>query len=257
VPTVPVIATGPMLVVSTHFDDAVLSLGGLVAAAAGEGRAVVVVTACGGCPPEQVEASEWDRACGFRSGAQAAAVRAAEDRDACAILGAAAVHLDALDGPYRSDDGLRALAAFVTEQGARYADVYLPAAIGGNQDHAAVRDVALRTFGVHGGQRVWLYADLPYASTVDRWAGFAAGGNPSVDEAWEPDLSVARPWCSFTAGTVHEVAGERWDLKRAAVCAHASQLAVLGAQYGPFLASPGPLQTEAVWPVDSGGRRGG
>jgi LmbE family N-acetylglucosaminyl deacetylase len=248
------------LVVSTHFDDAALSLGGFIAGAGGKGREVVVVTACGGWPPEHAEASEWDRACGFRSAAQAARTRVEEDLAACTALGATAVHVDALDGPYRSGDDLPELAGFVAEQGPGYAEVYLPAAIGGNPDHAAVRDAALRAFGSRAdrrhGPRLWLYADLPYASTVASWTTLARGGEPSVDEAWEPDLRAARSWCTFSAGTVHPVSGERWDVKRAAVCAYASQLAVLGTQYGPFLACPGPLQTEVVWPVDAGGGHG-
>src|SRR5262245_21323676 len=87
-------ATAPLLVLSPHFDDAVLSCGGLIAAACAVGRLVLVVTVFTGQPtPETVPArlqgfSRYD-------------VRRGEDDQALAILGAAAERLDFVERAFR------------------------------------------------------------------------------------------------------------------------------------------------------------
>ena len=53
------------IIVSTHFDDAVLSLAHVLQAT---GPLATVVTVCGGPPPDGLPVSEWDAGCGFASG---------------------------------------------------------------------------------------------------------------------------------------------------------------------------------------------
>lgn len=68
---------GPVLIVSPHYDDAVLSCWALLSSGANRD----ICTAFGGVPPG--EASAWDRQCGFATGAEAAIERMRED--ACAL----------------------------------------------------------------------------------------------------------------------------------------------------------------------------
>jgi LmbE family N-acetylglucosaminyl deacetylase len=70
-------------VVSTHFDDGVLSCANLIAATSS-----VVVTVFSEGPTTPGKISDWDRACGFSVGDDVMAARAAEDAAALAILGA-------------------------------------------------------------------------------------------------------------------------------------------------------------------------
>ena len=85
------------IIVSTHFDDAVLSLAHVLQAA---GPLATVVTVCGGPPPDGLPVSEWDAGCGFASGPEAARARVAEDAAACAVTGARPLPLDHADTPY-------------------------------------------------------------------------------------------------------------------------------------------------------------
>ena len=79
------------IIVSTHFDDAALSLAHVLQAA---GSLATVVTVCGGPPPDGLPVSEWDAGCGFASGPEAAPARVAEDAAACAVTGARPLPLD-------------------------------------------------------------------------------------------------------------------------------------------------------------------
>ena len=80
-------AQGRTIVVSPHFDDAVLSLGAWLASIAGRGEHNEIVTVFGGDPTSDLPAAEWDRLCGFSTAGAAARARREEDRRACEILG--------------------------------------------------------------------------------------------------------------------------------------------------------------------------
>jgi LmbE family N-acetylglucosaminyl deacetylase len=103
-----------VVVLSSHLDDAALSLGGFIARSAREGSAVTVVTVFAGDPGSTLPASAWDRRCGFQTAADAARGRRLEDRRACALLGSAAVWLPLHDHEYgaeRDPDGVWRLLA--------------------------------------------------------------------------------------------------------------------------------------------------
>jgi len=89
--------------ISPHLDDVALSCGGLVWHLAQEGQQVAVWTLLAGDPPDD-QYSEFARinhqAWG-KSGAEAIAMRRAEDQSACARLGAALRHFDLPDVIYR------------------------------------------------------------------------------------------------------------------------------------------------------------
>jgi LmbE family N-acetylglucosaminyl deacetylase len=83
------------LVVSPHFDDAVLSCGSLLAGHPG----AIVCTVFSGCPTNNIS-TEWDSRCGFAGAHEAMRQRAIEDDQALAILGARSDRLGFLDEQY-------------------------------------------------------------------------------------------------------------------------------------------------------------
>jgi len=91
---------GRVLVVSPHLDDAVLSLGAVMASPGRPGTEWIVVTVFAGDPDSTAPASSYDRRCGFLSAGEAASIRRQEDKRACAILGARPVWLPFGDMQY-------------------------------------------------------------------------------------------------------------------------------------------------------------
>lgn len=207
---------------SPHLDDAALSCGGQIARATRNGEKVLVITVftgdapAGDSPGDALSplASELHALWGL--GANPFAARRAEDRAACAILGADFEHWGFPDAIYRrgadgawlhpsrrellappqeADGGLlsgltRRLSALsgLTVRG--------PLAVGGHVDHRLVR-AALAAADLPGLE---LYEDFPYArSRKQRWLarGFALGWS-SRTLALEPrdiDCKIAAIEC--------------------------------------------------------------
>lgn len=199
------------VVVSPHCDDAVFSCGGRLAAASAFRRShsdQLVVTVCAGIPPAGTPASAWDRRCGFTDAAQAARVRRAEDRAACAELGVTVVQLDFLDHPYQSGKSVEAIAAALAAVLPGDAGLVLgPAGIGRHPDHLRTA-LAVRRVAAERGIRRAEYADLPYGNGSRR-------------------LPV-----------------EVLDRKLAAVARYRSQLSALGVYFGPLTERDGRLAAE-------------
>jgi LmbE family N-acetylglucosaminyl deacetylase len=233
------------VVVSPHFDDAVLSLAGLLTR---WGAAATVLTALGGRPAGSTPASDWDRACGFDDAATAAATRAGEDRTACARLGFTPVHLGGLDRAYRDrtgDDLAELPGALAGVAGGT--PVLLPAGIGGHPDHIRVRDAALAALRAAGHEPVYLYADLPYAANLWHW------DRPESDRLDGPAALAAIAALADRPAAARldrvRLSTAEWAAKRNAVWAYASQLAPLSMTVRGLMFCPGPLQTEAVWRI--------
>lgn len=236
------------VVLSPHFDDAALSVGGSLASRAGP---IAIVTVHGGPPPAGVAVSDWDAVCGFVSAAEAYRLRRQEDARACTVLGAEQVLLEHADGPYRSGP-LDALSDFLgsLDPGT---EVLLP--LGTNQpDHAAVRDQAL---AVLAGREVrpLIYADLPYTAVADGWGG----PNPTAALAASARCGKAyrtvRQTYDLTVSQQAPLGVDEWRRKRDAVLCYASQIAPVATMSeirgsAPLLAHPGPLQHELVWAAD-------
>jgi len=96
----------PLVLVSPHLDDAVLSCGGRIAHEVARGRPVVVLTAFSRDEPLETPS---ELAADLRRWwklplAAVMAHRRREDREACSRLGAEPVHLDFPDALYRLDD---------------------------------------------------------------------------------------------------------------------------------------------------------
>ena len=156
---------GRVVVVSPHLDDGVMSLGSALARAARRGAEVEVLTVFAGDPESVEPPSLWDRACGFRSRAEAARARRFEERRACSVIGAVPVPLAFPDEVARGPADEEAVLAAV---GARLeaADVVLvPGCPLKHPDHAWLA----RLLAAHrpAGPRTALYLEQPYAA----WAG--------------------------------------------------------------------------------------
>ena len=160
---------------SPHLDDAVFSAGARLVSHVRAGDDVTVLT----CLTGNVERPEgFALACQLDKGlpptADYMALRRAEDRAACSVIGATAIHWDFLEAPHRGyadaaslfaaarpDDGLTgALAdAFVDHfEHARYDRIYGPWGVGDHVDHVAVRSALEAAVD----DIVW-WEDFPYA----------------------------------------------------------------------------------------------
>jgi LmbE family N-acetylglucosaminyl deacetylase len=150
-----------LLVVSPHYDDAVLGCAHLLDAAA----EALVVTIFGGRPLRvPPRATTWDRRCGFTPDDDVIARRRDENEQALAELDVERRDLDLVDGQYphrryRTDDIAAALAPVVA--GWRPTTVAFPLGTG-HPDHRLAADGALR-LEVDDGSEWLAYAELPYA----------------------------------------------------------------------------------------------
>jgi LmbE family N-acetylglucosaminyl deacetylase len=158
---------GQLLVLSPHFDDAVLSCGELIGSRPG----TEVATVCSGIPGPGVTASpEWDApTTGCSLADQAARCRTEEDRRALSILNATQRGLGLVDELYRLPEdrhdtwraGTVALEALLDELRPR--TLVFPIGLGAQgSDHDLAREIALAALV----SRQWCYgvayAELPY-----------------------------------------------------------------------------------------------
>jgi LmbE family N-acetylglucosaminyl deacetylase len=152
---------GRVVVVSPHLDDAVLSLGALIAHAARAGADVTIVTIFAGHPDSMIPVGPWDHGCGFRYAGEGARTRRLEDRRACAILGARPVWLPFWGVQYeRRRDPDRLWAAL--EPQVNGADVLLAPGLPLNHpDHAWVAQVIRGK--APNNVRLGFYVEQPYA----------------------------------------------------------------------------------------------
>jgi LmbE family N-acetylglucosaminyl deacetylase len=165
---------------SPHFDDAVLSCGGLIFKQNRQGIQVEIWTVLAGDPPPgplSEFARENHALWGVTSGEETVAMRKVEDEQAASIVGADLVHFDIPDciyrrspkgeflytetvitSPHAADRRLPARIAATLRSELRKDDLLVcPLALGGHVDHLLVRQAAesLR-------RRLLYYADVPY-----------------------------------------------------------------------------------------------
>jgi LmbE family N-acetylglucosaminyl deacetylase len=166
---------------SPHFDDAALSVGGLIWEQVQQGEMVEIWTVCGGMAPEHQPLSEFAKSLHsiWRTSGETPKERAKEDEIACLRLGASFRHLPWPDCIYRYDP--ETLQPFVKAEEDLYkpfsqgeltelmnlfssihlpkgAHVAVPFGIGSHRDHTLTRAVGERFFG-----SVWHYQDYPYS----------------------------------------------------------------------------------------------
>ncbi len=166
---------------SPHFDDVVLSCGGLVWEQVRAGQQVEIWTIAAGTPPDNQPLSEFalqlhER---WKTGLEAVAVRRGEDEAAGQRLGAGLRYWNLPDCIYRrlpdgswlvngEDDLWQALhpqeepvvnrlCAWLAEELRRDDAVVCPLTLGNHVDHNLVRAAAERL-----DRALWYYADYPY-----------------------------------------------------------------------------------------------
>lgn len=238
--------SSPAVVLSPHFDDAVLSAWGVLR----EPGDVVVVNVCTGTPPPG-QLGRWDRVTGGadvgEDGRAFVRLRAAEDAAALALAGRTGVGLGLLDGQYREAalepaELRRRLRATVPAAAALHA----PAGLGRHADHVAVRDTAV-ALAREAGIPLWLYADQPYAVRMG-WPHWVTGTEPRPHLRPEARWAEHLPPLDLEPEVVRLTPGEA-RRKRRALEAYRSQIDALDA--GPLgrLRHPEILGWEVRWRV--------
>ncbi|HLR13953.1 MAG TPA: PIG-L family deacetylase [Burkholderiaceae bacterium] len=196
-----------ILVLSPHFDDAVLSCGAFLAQHPG----ATVLTAYAGQPGYDVPAPQWDRRCGFVNARQAMLTRSQENWRALEILQARNEQLHMLDSQYGgTGEGLFEHLQ-QTLQDRRPDTVLLPLGLF-HEDHIQLADAALDLRKQGPDDQEWIaYEDVPYCRHP---------GQVQRRLAWLSEQGVcATRWLTVWADT---------DKKRHAVSAYSSQLEALG-----------------------------
>lgn len=220
---------GTVVIVSPHLDDAVFSLGATMARLTRSGTTVDVLTVFAGAPDSSAPAAKWDLRAGFATEGAAAVGRRAEDRAACALVGARAVWLPFADGGYsrpRDADEVRA----EVERNVAGADaVLVPGFPLTNPDHAWLTEVLLSKRLPAG--RVGLYVEQPYAFWLARGEGRASA-----------PTTVARPQDWERTPTAMR---DRWAKWRA-IRVYRSQLPLLGPSWRSAVARPRVLSERAL-----------
>jgi hypothetical protein len=234
------------VVLSPHFDDAVLSCWHVLAGA----DEVLVVNVFAG-EPAAGALGWWDRFAGATDSAAAVRTRIEEDRRALALAGRTAVNLPFLDSQYRQGDQAPAEIVEVL-RGILVADtrIYAPASLGDHhRDHTAVRAAALELWAE--GANVVLYADLPHA-TVNGWPRWVLGGESSsgadpAAERWTTELETTGIPVERMDATAHRLPAEAHAGKLDAVLTYGSQIAPLQQVFGSSLEDPQLLGFEVAW----------
>jgi LmbE family N-acetylglucosaminyl deacetylase len=241
------------VVVSPHLDDAVLSASTRLAAGG-----ALVLTVFAGMPPDGLVTPRWDRYTRAADPQSRMRERLAEDDEALARLGGVPTErLGELDEQYRAGgaDADR-IAAALAASFAGADEIWLPSGVGGNRDHAAVRDAALVAAGSRPDAAVYVYADFPYIVRGGGWPAWVTGAEP------EPYLDVA-VWVEgelLDAGfapdrlrpQVRVLDDAEQARKRHAIEAYASQLPALGLGRRRLDSEPDLLKYELAWRLDPG-----
>jgi LmbE family N-acetylglucosaminyl deacetylase len=233
------------VILSPHFDDAVLSCWHVLASA-GE---VLVVNVFAG-EPAAGALGWWDELAGATDSAAAVRTRIEEDRQALALAGRAAVNLPFLDSQYRQSDQapaeiLQALRGVFIKD----ARIYAPASLGDHHpDHTAVRAAAL---ALHAeGADVALYADLPHA-TLFGWPRWVLDGSSSeadpAGEGWATQLQETGVPVERMVAATHRLSTNEHAAKLEAVLTYASQIATLQEVFESSLEDPQLLGFEVDW----------
>jgi len=216
-----------VFVLSAHLDDAVLSASNRLMQ-----PGTTLVTVFSGMPPDDVALTYWDRLTRASSSRERQRERLAEDDEAHRVLGCDSLRLGEQEEQYRSGplDGER-LAARIGDVIGRAAEVWIPAAIGGHNDHRAARDAALAAVEAAPERpEVHLYADLPYALWYG-WPSWVTGREPraylDVDAWLDGELSYRGLDPRRMTRQAVELSPRARALKEAAMSAYRSQLPAL------------------------------
>jgi LmbE family N-acetylglucosaminyl deacetylase len=171
-----------VVVLSTHLDDAVLSLGAWIRKLTRTGTEVEILTVLGGDPDSDAEAGWWDRDGGFATEGAAAKGRRAEDERACALVGARRTVLPFGDQTYDRGAGDDEIWSQIAPRLADAGVVLVPGTPLMHPDHRWLARLAL---GRDLPGRVGLYVEQPYVVLPHvrwwRWSWRPQAGEPIRD----------------------------------------------------------------------------
>ena len=224
---------------SPHFDDAVLSCGGLIFEQNRQAIQVEIWTIFAGNPPPgplSQFAHDNHSLWGLTSGEETVAMRTAEDEEAASIVGAELIHFDIPDciyrrspkgeylytetviiSPHRAERGLPIRIRTALRSELRQDDLLVcPLALGGHVDHSLVRQAAE---ALH--LPLLYYADVPYIlnnlQILDSTAGSLESQLYPVSEAgletWLKGVFAYRSQLDSLfkgEGTLHEAIRSYW-----------------------------------------------
>lgn len=240
----------PVLLLSPHWDDAVLDCWGALA----ERGAVQVVNVFAGVPPSGALAP-WDAITGARDSAERARERIAEDALALGCAGRRPVNLPFLDAQYRrpgTAPRLDALDRAVADVMSGVARVYAPAGLGGHPDHLLVRRYA-RLLS-RAGLPVTLYAELPYC-VLHGWPHWVDGAEPDphrdVDAFWRTFLDDVPELGELRSACVQRLDDLAAAAKLEALRCYRTQMACIDYGAGRVLADPEIHRFEVAWELRS------
>jgi LmbE family N-acetylglucosaminyl deacetylase len=175
-------ASGTLLVVSPHLDDAVFGCGDAVRSRPGS----LVVTVFAGGPQSWATPTTWDAAAGFGPGVDAISRRRREDREALALLGADPVWLPFWDSQYGHTPEKADVTAALADTLVSFdpSVVLIPFGLW-HSDHRLVHEAAVALLPHHRRRRWVAYEDaiyrrFPDAGLEERRADLQARGIATV-----------------------------------------------------------------------------
>jgi LmbE family N-acetylglucosaminyl deacetylase len=160
---------GPIVVVSPHSDDGVLSLGASMARWARAGRPVELLTVLALDPDSRAPTGGWDRRAGFATEGEAARARREEDHAACAVLGVAPSWLPFGSVDYERHGNDDEIWEAISGRALRADAVLVPGSPLTHPDHAWLSSLLAERIAP---ESMGLYAEQPY-SVRDGNAPFA------------------------------------------------------------------------------------
>lgn len=202
--------------ISPHFDDAVLSCGGLIWEQTHSGIAVEIWTVCAGTPPPgpiSDHAAKMHKLWKTGNAQETVDLRRIEDQNAARRIGATVEHLTIVDALYRrSDTGAlfypetefvdphprdarlaEELSRQLSTRLTQYDTIVCPLAVGGHVDHRITRSAAEML-----NRPLWYYADIPYtlkypdtlAPAIDNMTSKTFFISPKGLRAWEDSIAA-------------------------------------------------------------------
>ncbi len=166
------------LIISPHFDDAVISMGGFLTSSLSE--QIYIVTVFGGRPKIPFS-SKWDSKCGFKNSDEAILKRREEEKKAFSFLDIPKSnylnfnyferqHRDKLKEKYYSEEELRFkiksdLISFLSKNKKKKCFIYVPA-VPSHIDHKIITNAVVSIASDPDNFFICFYQDMPYTSNL-------------------------------------------------------------------------------------------
>jgi LmbE family N-acetylglucosaminyl deacetylase len=246
-------AAAPELVLSPHFDDAVLDCWTLLSGT-GELNVVNVFAAA----PAPGSVTLWDATTGARDSAERVQERVIEDASALGCANRTPSNLSFLDAQYRSPPPptLEAIDRELSGRVPSASRVHVPAGIGSHPDHLLTRRYGRML--LRAGMPVTLYAELPYC-VLHGWPEWVDGRerNPhrNVDAFWMSFLDDVPELPDLRTAQVFNLDPAAASAKLAAMRCYETQFACLDYGARGLLSDPQIHGFEVRWELVGPGQQ--